>query len=632
MMKRILLTFLTLLLIIPLSLNAQRNDDFFKVEDEYNGSRDPSFLWTISNEGIGESPTGYGLWIMMAAGFGYLALKRRRSIKKSMTLIVVCTTLLSFTQCKKRINTISESTPNIVHISLNVGNSSKVNVDPTGGGTFATVSFQDGDRIYVGNNGVYCGYLDYDGDSFSGDITPTSTDDYLHFYFLGNKQRREITEDVEYYVDIQDQAIEYPVISYAPSTEKYQVGLYSYSARLKNKCSIVKFTTTDIPKANTVTITGMKNVVIMHFDANNGDITGDPYTFGTIGNGKITLHAETNTERWAILLPQDEVTTATATASGYATTSTFTVPEISANSWNATGIDISLSETGGSLNGEFSVSSSQKVKFSSGNLQAVSIDRWDTYIWSFKAHQYDFDDNTYVGDDYYKRSVVGHFGYGASGFNGKKPNMTSDDPDDYVAADIAGTYYDWGTFNSESIINRGGLYNWRTLTNDEWVWMTGTSNDVYYTPSPGTNCRTSSTVNGVANARFVKAYIDNRIIGVIIFPDIYIHPDGVDYPIGINDSKNDAYWGENHYSLDDWNKLEAAGCVFLPGAGYRDDTHVQDMAYDTSWGEGLYWSSSCENDGYWNDSYCFKFGDDNCRVTTLERYYGCSVRLVRDVE
>ncbi|MBO4574901.1 MAG: hypothetical protein J5708_06225 [Bacteroidales bacterium] len=626
-LKALVLSFV-LAMICALPVSAQKSDDFFRVDDEFNETRDPLYAWVISNEGIGESPIGSGLLLMVLLGVGYIAINNRRIMKKNITLIVISAMLLCLTQCRKRVDDISENTPSVVHIKLNVGNGSKVNVNPTGGGTFATVSFQNGDRIYVGNNGVYCGYLDYDGETFSGDITPTSTDDYLHFYFVGNKQRVEITEDIEYYVDIQDQALEYPVISYAPSTEKYKAGLYSYSARLKNKCSIVKFTTTDIPMANPVTINGMKNCVIIHFDANNGETTGEPYTFVTLGDGKITLHAESNTERWAILLPQDEVTT-TAAASGYITTTPFTIPAISINSWEAAGIPISLSTNGGSLDGEFSVSSTKKVKFSSGNLQAVSIDNWNSCIWSFKAHQYDYDDEANVRENYAKRSVVSHFGYGTSGYDNKLPNMTSDDDNDYVSSDIAGTDYEWGKKNSEVIINRGGEFNWRTLTRDEWVWLTGTSDNVYYNPIPGETCRESSTINEVTNARFVKAYLGNRILGVILFPDLYTHPDGVEYPVGINNSDNEDYWGQNQYSFDDWDKMETAGCVFLPAAGYRDGNDVTDVAYDPTWGEGYYSSSSLDS---WNDSYYFKFGDDDCGISTESRYYGHSVRLVRDVE
>lgn len=78
-----------------------------------------------------------------------------------------------------------------VYITLNMDNGSRVIVDPTNGGAndYASVTFELNDTIYVGNNGLYCGKLVYDGEKFAGTITPTSADntDYLHFYFMGNK-------------------------------------------------------------------------------------------------------------------------------------------------------------------------------------------------------------------------------------------------------------------------------------------------------------------------------------------------------------------------------------------------------------------------------------------------------------
>ena len=251
--------------------------------------------------------------------------------------------VLGFTQCKK-----DQPTPQTqgVRITLTVdgGNSnSRVNVNPNAPEGYATVTFEDGDVIYVGNNGHYCGYLEYDGTnkSFSGTIDDMgrSTDDYLHFYFMGNKGEKSEPSTVS----ITDQTLKYPVISYAHSKEFYG-STESYTANLQNYCAIVKFTTNDIPTATAVTVKGMQNTVSVDFGKNNAaesKLDINPYTPGLSGDGDIILHAVSNTERWAILLAQDEVENATVTATGYEN-GTCTVPEIVNNTYHSTGVSVEL--------------------------------------------------------------------------------------------------------------------------------------------------------------------------------------------------------------------------------------------------------------------------------------------------
>jgi hypothetical protein len=54
--------------------------------------------------------------------------------------------------------------------------------------------------------------------------------------------------------------------------------------------------------------------------------------------------------------------------------------------------------------------------------------------------------------------------------------------------------------------------------------------------------------------------------GLIIFPDIYTHPEETGFVPGTFDGPSDYI-----ASVDDtgWAKMEAAGCVFLPAAGYK---------------------------------------------------------------
>ena len=264
---------------------------------------------------------------------------------KRMTYFVMALALvLGFTQCKKEQTPANNETEG-VFITLNVkggNNGSRVIVDPNAPQGYATVTFEDGDVIYVGNAGAYCGYLTFNGTNFTGTVNPTSTADYLHFYFMGNKGPADSAPTEA--VSITDQTVKYPVISYAHSTDLYSSTQQSYTAKLKNYCSIVKFTTNAIDTETAITVKGMQNTVSVDFGANNAatsTLDNNPYTPGNSGTGDIILHAVSTTERWAILLEQDEVTNATVTASGY-NNGTCDIPEIANNTYHSTGVSVLL--------------------------------------------------------------------------------------------------------------------------------------------------------------------------------------------------------------------------------------------------------------------------------------------------
>ena len=282
----------------------------------------------------------------------------------------------------------------------------------------------------------------------------------------------------------------------------------------------------------------------------------------------------------------------------------------------------------GALIGQFSVSSTDKVYFSKGNLQYTK----STGIWSFMDHQYS---TVEIGDDYASQDVVSLFGWGTSGWNNGntyyQPYNTAyvnssskgygygpTDGSSYTY-NLTGTYAnaDWGLNNA---ISNGGntAGTWRTLTKDEWEWLLGPKTS----PNPGTNCRTSSTVNGTANARYAKAYLFGTTHGVIIFPDSYTHPAGVTAPTGIN-ATGSTSWSNNRYTATDWAKMEAAGCVFLPAAGRRDDTSIYNVnAYLR------YWTSTYYNAGM---AHSVSITDNNMNPADYNyKYFGYSVRLVHD--
>jgi len=179
--------------------------------------------------------------------------------------------------------------------------------------------------------------------------------------------------------------------------------------------------------------------------------------------------------------------------------------------------------------------------------------------------------------------------------------MTSTTGTDYGNGerDIAGTNYDWGVNNT---ISNGEGKSWRTLTGDEWVYVfdkRSTSSGIRYT---------KATVNGVN--------------GVILLPDNW---SSSNYSLS-NTNKRDASFNSNRISQTDWtNKFEANGAVFLPAAGYRHGTSVDDVG---SYGD--YWSASY-NDSYGARLVFFIDSDLNAGIW-YNRYRGRSVRLVCSAE
>lgn len=76
--RTIALSLTMLIGLIPLtSFAQQRNDDFFRANDDFNGNRLDGVTWYAITQNFGESPVGSGLIILTAVGIGYALLKKK---------------------------------------------------------------------------------------------------------------------------------------------------------------------------------------------------------------------------------------------------------------------------------------------------------------------------------------------------------------------------------------------------------------------------------------------------------------------------------------------------------------------------------------------------------------------------
>ena len=226
---------------------------------------------------------------------------------------------------------------------------------------------------------------------------------------------------------------------------------------------------------------------------------------------------------------------------------------------------------------KFSVTADGKqVAFSGGNLQYNT----ETEKFQFAEHQYDI-----IGDGGANSGTSGIrdlFGWG-TWLEGGTPMNNSKTNSDYT----------WDE-NKNSVIGE----EWVTLTKDEMGYLI--------------NQRDGNKI-GVAEV--------NGIQGLVLLPDDWILPDGVEFKSGFANSYGlDSYKTKNDYIVEEWNKMESAGAVFLPAAGGRFGSDVGSV------GNGYYWSATADNASYvWSMDFVPKYAS---RATEFS-YHGQSVRLVR---
>lgn len=281
----------------------------------------------------------------------------------------------------------------------------------------------------------------------------------------------------------------------------------------------------------------------------------------------------------------------------------------------------------------FSVANDKKVVFAPGNLQAVlsdsmvgSVNSAGHYFWGAKSWQFAPNQYTVIGNtdenkltDPAEDHVVDLFSWvGASrGFTDDRKYGI------LVAASGSGTSAMVGNTAGEALLadwgnNEIDAYlagTWRTLSTDDW-------NNVL-------------NVADRTKTRFTKAQLTisdsplETLIGLLVFPDQYTHPLSTAFG-KINTSKG-AFADNASISLSDFALLEAAGCVFLPSAGCRSYDSGRVIS-DTD--KVVYWTSTSDTgSGSAKAVYITSSGVNGGQGGgyNRQRYFGCAVRLARDV-
>ena len=176
--------------------------------------------------------------------------------------------------------------------------------------------------------------------------------------------------------------------------------------------------------------------------------------------------------------------------------------------------------------GVFSVAKDKQVSFSQGNLQYVQ----SLNHWRFADNQLYYTGERHLRNGQIADTVM-YFGWSAK----DSPTLWGIGLETNVEK-YKGEFLDWGV----NEIQGDKANTWRTMSNDEWIYLF-------------TERKNAAQLMG-------RGKVDD-INGVILLPDNWVLPDGLSFaPI------DDAVI--NHYTAEQWAKMESVGAVFIAAAGY----------------------------------------------------------------
>lgn len=201
----------------------------------------------------------------------------------------------------------------------------------------------------------------------------------------------------------------------------------------------------------------------------------------------------------------------------------------------------------------FSVSATDKVMFSPGNLQYHPAND----EWRFAPNQWDYigEENSNISSTY--NGWLDLFGWSSDNPTTPFGVSTSVDDNDY-----GGTLVDWG-------INEIGTYapnTWRTLSENEWRYLS-------FDRPNASNLKGAACVNGVK--------------GAVLLPDDWSCPADVTFISGAATNYITDCTQLQSFTIEQWLKLEQSGAIFFPDAGEREGIDVSGVQET-----GNYWTST----------------------------------------
>jgi hypothetical protein len=282
-------------------------------------------------------------------------------------------------------------------------------------------------------------------------------------------------------------------------------------------------------------------------------------------------------------------TSSTATSVDYDYLSGYWVPERTRglndiiNAWEG------CSEESSFVAKPFSISATETVTFSPGNLQYHAAKN----EWRFAPTQLDYlgEGNANISTTY--NGWIDLFGWGT----GDNPTKNSESYDDFTGGDYENyqTFVDWGM----NKIGDDEPNTWRSLTKEEWKYIIEERSN-------------ASSLYGLGRVEGVN--------GLIILPDEWQCPDSITFKSGYG---FDLQWdNQQEYSIVDWAKMEKSGAVFLPAAGLRSINSTYDINISCS-----YWIGTLRNT---YSAHILGLNRDGLFIGSTHLYQGLSVRLVQD--
>ena len=585
------------MLLVPMVSTAQ-----IDIKGDGGETSDLSGTWgtmrITDNETEEYVPLGEGLWLLAGAAGLYLLVKSRKTRKATAVAAAALALTLGTTQCKKTEESVIPAGETI-SISFLAGNGAKSDIDVTTG----RITWEKDDEVYVvcnnafapskGNNAVLLGgnlkaqtensqQSEISGEVIVPEGYTLPANPSFTFYYVGDGVNFDKT-DFTFEISSQDgvNAGHYMVGRTGAVEMEKKGGKYGPvdpgAKHFDPLTSVLRLNTSEFGANQSLTMDGGNNLMTIN-------LAGDATPSYTAGSITFTSGDDVQISVIPTTAPgENENVTLSFSGNGMDGSITVTngikAGRIYSKVTNNAGYPIHVDANGsGVLSGKFSVSATEYVQFSRGNLQATYHSSSSSYSWAFAANQYDIignaAGNTTINNDGSNNNdaVVDLFGWSSAETMNYGINISTQN------SDYFGDFKDWG----DLAIGGYEANTWHTLSKAEWDYLLNSRTD---------------------GLRAWKV-LDGSHPGLVILPD------------GTNASVMS--------SISSTSDLATYNAVFLPAAGKRKGTTMEKVGE-----EGFYWPSTPNVD---NTAYGVYFSSYGAETNTSDRYYGYAVRLVQKFE